>query len=912
MTASCRAIPRRDFLKVLGAATAFESGSNAIASSDRYIAIVVDADDPVAASVPVKWAAGQLREAIVAKGWNCEVVSSMDQLKDSTFCVVAAASASRLADGFPGASAPLAGTESIRMMPGHMSRNAAVLVSGSDPRGFVYGLLELAERVRFSTDPIAVLHLRGAFEEKSANEVRSVARAFCSEIEDKSWFYDRNSWREYLDMLVASRFNRFNLAFGFGYDFPSHVTGDYFHFVYPYLVDVPGYQVRVIRLVNEPGPLSTEERNKNFETLRFIAAETASRGLEFQLGIWTHAYQWTDSPRADHRIEGLTPELHAAYCRDALAIILKACPEIQGLTLRVHGESGIPEGSYSFWNTLFRAVSTCGRKIEIDMHAKGVDQRMIDLAADTGMPVKLGAKYCAEHQSLGYHQADIRELEIPQPDRMEAGVFNLSNGARRFTRYGYADFYQQASRYKLWFRLWPGTQRHLLSGDPEAAAAFGRTAHFCGAAGIELCEPLTFKGREGSGQAGGRCAYADTSLNPQHEWKKFEHYYRVWGRRLYNPEADPETWRRALRRDYGPGANAVESAVANASRVLPLLTSAHLPSASNHAFWPEMYTNMPIVPGSERVPYSDTPNPKCFGTVSPLDPQLFSSIVEHAADLLAGRVNAKYSPAEVAQWLEDHTAASSQALAAARMHANLKTSAEFRRMEEDVLIQIGLGQFFAAKLRSGLLFEIYQQTGDPRAGQLALAQYRKAYNLWAAMARRAQRVYRSNISYGSIPMRQGHWIDRLPDITRDITAMEMALRANPGVPSQKAQAAIRTAIQRTVRASASCSHTPQTVFAPGKPLPLELVINELEAGALPSLVQLFYRHVNQGERWQFVRMEQVSRSFRSAIPGEYTNSAFPLQYYFELRRGASAAWFYPALNSTLSNQSYFAIYRRGV
>ena len=37
-------------------------------------------------------------------------------------------------------------------------------------------------------------------------------------------------------------------------------------------------------------------------------------------------------------------------------MLLKQCPEIQGLTLRVHGESGIPEGSYAFWKTLFEAI----------------------------------------------------------------------------------------------------------------------------------------------------------------------------------------------------------------------------------------------------------------------------------------------------------------------------------------------------------------------------------------------------------------------------------------------------------------------------------------------------------------------------------------------------------------------------
>ena len=66
------------------------------------------------------------------------------------------------------------------------------------------------------------------------------------------------------------------------------------------------------------------------------------------------------------------------------------------------------------------------------MHAKGVNQTMIDIAAATGMSVKLGAKYSAEHQSLGYHQADIRALEIPHANltKTESALFSLSSGSR--------------------------------------------------------------------------------------------------------------------------------------------------------------------------------------------------------------------------------------------------------------------------------------------------------------------------------------------------------------------------------------------------------------------------------------------------------------------------------------------------
>ena len=920
-------IQRREFLKAAGAITALGLTQTAFAEAGGKVSIFIDGKDPIASSAPVKRAAERLAKALADKGITCKMAQSAEEAKGAASCVVVASSGSSLITGFPKAKAEATAPESIRLVPARFAGAPAILVSGIDHLGLIYGILELTERVQFSTGPDIGLHLSGTIEEKPANDVRCVSRYFCSELEDKPWYYDKDFWRGYLDALVAVRFNRFCLAYGLQYDFPRGVTDDYLHLPYPYLFDVPGYDaVRVVQLADQEGkalpapvPLSKEEQVKNFEMLRFIAAETSARGLHFQLGIWTHAYQWTASPHAYHNIEGLTPETHAAYCRDALAIILKECPEIQGLTMRVHGESGIPEGSYPFWKTLFEAISGCGRTIEIDMHSKGVNTTMIDIAVATGMPVKLGAKYSAEHQSLGYQQADIRALEIPKPGHEGEGPFSLSSGARSFTRYGYGDFLQEGARYKVLFRLWPGTQRHLLSADPEMAAAYGRTSHFCGAAGLDLMEPLTFKGREGSGKLGGRCAYADQTLTPKNDWEKFEYYYRVWGRNLYNPDVDPEVWRRSLRADFGSAALPVETAVASASRILPLMTSAHLPSASNHAFWAEMETNMPIVIGSEPSPFSDTPEPRCFGTVSPIDPQIFSTIVEHVSDLLASNPNPKYSPIEVAQWVEDLAAASSSALTEARKTASSTTSPEFRRMEADVLIQIGLGGFLAAKLRSGVLYEIFQQTADTRACTLALAQYQKARQSWATMAARAATVYVPDITYGNVAMRRGNWRDRLAAIDKDILALVTKLEAaklkkTPAPAAQRTASAetvaqaIHAAIGRPDRTSVKCDHTPPATFHPGEPLTLSMHAGSAASGPF----YLHYRHVNQGERWLQMEMKPGRGGQVATVPGEYTQSEYPLEYYFELRGKSGEALMYPAFNSTLSNQPYYAVSARRV
>src|SRR5207245_5807341 len=101
-------------------------------------------------------------------------------------------------------------------------------------------------------------------------------------------------------------------------------------------------------------------------------------------------------------------------------------------------------------------------------------------------------------------------------------------------------------------------------------------------------------------------------------------------------------WRRYLRREFQGAAQAAETALANASRILPVITTTHGASGSNNSYWPEMYTNMPIADPNRVQPYRDTADPKKFGNVSAFDPQLFST-AEECADALANGSNlAKY------------------------------------------------------------------------------------------------------------------------------------------------------------------------------------------------------------------------------------------------------------------------------
>ena len=225
----------------------------------------MNADDPVAAAAPSRWAMAQLRQSLAARGMAVRLLDRLAHAPAGGLCVVAAGAASPLAGAIlknAGATIP-AVPEALGLLTGKTAGRSVLLAAGHDSQGLVYAILELADRVQFSSEPMAALGSPKPVAERPANATRSIARLFCSDVEDKPWFYDREFWQGYLSMLAA---------------------------------------------------------------------------------------------------------------------VLKACPAISGLTFRTHGESGVAEGSYEFWKAVFDAVVRSGRRIELDLHPKGIDQTTIDMA----------------------------------------------------------------------------------------------------------------------------------------------------------------------------------------------------------------------------------------------------------------------------------------------------------------------------------------------------------------------------------------------------------------------------------------------------------------------------------------------------------------------------------------------------
>ena len=407
----------------------------------------------------------------------------------------------------------------------------------------------------------------------------------------------------------------------------------------------------------------------------------------------------------------------------------------------------------------------------------------------------------------------------------------------------------------------------------------------------------------GSGHPGNRTGYAEAALVPQRDWQKSALFYRLWGRLTYDPAAPAESWRRGFTQSFGAGGGEVEQALANASRILPLITLAHGPSASNNSYWPEVYTNMPIVQDMPGRPYYDTPQPARFGTVESFDPQMFATIEETADALISGQPEARYTPADVAAWLDQFANSALGHLDNARRQT--PDSADFRRLAIDIAISASLARFFANKMRSAVLWSIHLRGDDATAANEAVRLYRVARDWWAEAAR-VGAVYAGDLSYGPEPWLRGHWRDRLPAIDADLAEMVRLAGDTNGmasgrrlVPRERMWAAIGQALAAPQRARVAVRHVAPGRFTPGQPLRL--------AAAMPdgvSAARLHYRHVNQAEAWQAADMANENGRFTAEIAADYTKSPFALQYYFELRQEDAASLF-PGLSADLANQPYF-------
>jgi hypothetical protein len=328
-----------------------------------------------------------------------------------------------------------------------------------------------------------------------------------------------------------------------------------------------------------------------------------------------------------------------------------------------------------------------------------------------------------------------------------------------------------------------------------------------------------------------------------------------------------------------------------------------------------MGVNMSLFDNPQPQPYGETKSPSRFGHASPLDPQLFLCPDEFAERLLKGETIGRYSPTEVAQWLEDLAQTAADNLAAAESATADRNAPAFRRFAVDVRAQLELGRFYARKLRAAVLFALYERTGDRAALDEAIKAYRSAREAWAAVAEVTTGVYVKDLTFGELWFQRGHWADRLPGIDQDIALLEKrktdptSATAAPAsaTTARPVSALIQEVLGQPQRPASGVIHTPPPSFRRGEPV--ALVLAPAPGASGPAAVQLHYRHTHQAEAWRTTTLshDAATGGYRAEIPGNYADSPYPLTYYFEVTHASGVASLHPGLGANLCDRPYFVL-----
>ena len=781
--------------------------------------------------------------------------------------------------------------ESFLIYPLSLKYNK-IIIYGADLRGLIYAITEIADRVEnliSSKNILQEIFLKTI--ESPKTKIRSISKCFESDIEDLPWYHNKTMWKEYLDMLVINRFNRFTFTLGMQYNYPygnEFIKDVYFYLAYPFLVKPKGYKMYA-------EGINKKTRDNNLKILKFISDEASLRGLDFQLALWTQRYDFDEVPNANYQIKNI-PNNYAEYCRDSLEVILKKCTNINGITLRVHVECGIKERDYKFWKTYFESIKKIKRKINLDLHAKGIDNKLINLALNATSDVTVSPKYTAEHMGLPYHQTSIRKQELP-PKKQVDKKWIFSEGKRKFLRYSYGDLLSNNRKFDILFRIWPGTQRILIWGDSDLARGYGQHSTFCNSLGVELCEPLSFKGRMGTGIKNGRFNYSVKQLRTKYDWQKYLFTYKIWGRCTYNYETIENNYSRYYKKLFGKSSNELIKSLSYASKILPFFTLVHGVSASNNSYWPEMYENMSIVENAPHLPYSyDLHKPSRFGMATSQDPNLIMSPLELANCIYNKKNIKKYSPITMANWFNEYANKARTNLLKAIKTIKNKNDPEFLRLEIDISILIGIGKFFSYKIKSACYWELYIKEKKFNLGYQSLQLYKKSYSAWSKIAKISKKFYLEDLTYGPQSWLRGRWDDRLPAIKDDIVKMTNILDGN--LIKSKKHINIFELSKWNNNQSFYINHT----IEKKSDRSVDITINNLNK--INGELFFNYRQVNQAKKWQRNKIRSLKNRFTIMKFNNFLKQNYPIQYYFELVE-KKYSYFCPGINKNLSNQPYY-------
>lgn len=730
------------------------------------------------------------------------------------------------------------------------------LIAGRDERGLVYALRDVERSI--ATQPKQQPQpLESVIEAVESPQLRQRAlgvHLFNADVE-REWYYSEEFWRFYLRRLSLDRFNQLTLTFS--------DQCNYLCPVYPHLVEVPEY------LGVKAEGVGPDERERNLKMLRRISELCDEYALDFHLSIWMQA----PVPRysAPVKVTGLPEGLKLAdYSAKALGRVLKECPSIRGVQLRMNEEAGVPaEQQTAFYRPMFQAIRAAsadkqtGRPIALHLRLKGLQPSTTQAAVDEELDVTVSTKFWSEHFGLPYHPTSV-------------------DTHWRADRYSFGAMLAKPRKYRVIYQLWTmGSNRITTWGDPQYAKRFAESCTLGGGEGFEVFAPLTNKGYGDKPGAWPVIASKGLQLGAW-EQERYWFFSLCFGRFGYSTAVKPEVWKREFVHQFGNWADGMDRKFPVASQVLPLITAARLPGASEWSWWPEMDTGG----GLAETAVTQSSDPRQFYAISKWkktpawrweDWDVAPGYVE---DLMAGKLRGMWTPPQVAAQLN-----------ALWLNLGGPSAESFPRLDSDQRpLLSSLARFHAEMISAATELALAEAAHQP--GRLATAREHlwSAREAWMEVAAFGSSVYSRDLVFGiakdSPRSKLGHhhtgtWADRLPEIEAELKKLDELIAKNPEAVKQPYK--LFPGEDRPI-VRPEVEHEPLKSLIVGEPVRVTMKVT---GGIKPTRVTLHHRPLDQTRDWNELEMtKQADGSYAAEVPAAAIDPRFDWQYYFEAVDGA--------------------------
>lgn len=613
--------------------------------------------------------------------------------------------------------------------------DGATAVIGRDAVGAMYGAMELADRLRLNGP--CFLPLREPLVGTPAVSIRA-ANLFLvlkEQGETTWWFLDQEFWRQYLDLLAASRINFLDLhaMYNLGNTiFPNALLYFATSGTFPQ-VGVP-----------------PEERQVNLAMLNTIIDMARARGI--QVGLMTYRSDARPTGEGTPQLPDGSEELKV-YTREAARDIATRASGLWRLGFRI-GESGQPASWYI--DTLIAGVQQAGTGVKIYTRTWGTNKPdILAIVEAAGPDTIVEAKYNGEHLAAPYAIAGGKfsnawrnysyenYLDPPTPYPF---VFQIrAGGTHRTFRYA---AYERTRRTVLNFLISPRISGFTL----EAAHAY-----------FPQRDPF----------------HALSDQFSEWTFRRDELSYLLFGRLAYDPTAPPDFFRLSLQARVGTGD--LWDPVQAASDIVPWIQTAHTCGPDQRDYAPELefgghvaYWSLPS--NGARPPHS------CGSAHQPFDQFALSLPDDVADDLVLGRITSRVSPLDVARAV---LADAQQARAAAGVSID-PSNPEARDVVSECLALADLGDWYGHKLRSASALAVYRKTGARDYLDAARAETDAAGQGWRALANDAAYIltFVENLRMRPLGVSPFHWslptvLARLAEDPASINGVEAEVIANP-------------------------------------------------------------------------------------------------------------------------------------